>query len=78
MVNVWESTNAAAEARNFAAVWGLEGTILLDETGEYADLLGVHGVPFNLVVDASGLVRAAGVSTPRELEHAVDSLLAGD
>ena len=77
MVNIWESRNAAAEARTFADVWDLEGTILLDETGQYADLLGIHGVPFNLVVDSSGLVRAAGVSTPRELHQAVDSLLAG-
>jgi hypothetical protein len=76
MVNIWESVGAAAEARQFAAVWGLDGTILLDETGEYATRLGIRGVPFNLAVDSTGLVRAAGLTTPRELQEAVDSLLA--
>lgn len=76
MVNIWEGVGAAAEARQFAAVWGLEGTILLDEAGGYAAGLGVHGVPFNLAVDATGLVRAAGASTPGELRQVVDSLLA--
>lgn len=77
MINIWESANADAEARGFAAVWDLQGTILLDGTGEYAARLGIRGVPFNLVVDSTGLVRAAGVTTPRELNEAVDSLLAG-
>lgn len=76
MINIWESVDAATEARNFAAVWGLEGTILLDETGDYAARLGIRGVPSNLVVDSTGLVRAVGVSTPRELDDAVSSLLA--
>jgi hypothetical protein len=76
MINIWESIDAAAEARRFAAVWGLEGTVLLDETGQYAARLGVRGVPFNLAVDSTGLVRAAGLTTPRELQQAADSLLA--
>jgi hypothetical protein len=77
MVNIWESVGAAAEARQFAAVWGLEGTILLDEPGQYAAQLGIRGVPFNLAVDSAGLVRAAGLTTPRELQQAADMLLAG-
>ena len=77
MINVWESVDAASEARNFAAIWGLEGTMLLDETGEYAARLGIHGVPCNVVVDAQGLVRAVGMTTPEELNQAVSSLLAG-
>jgi hypothetical protein len=75
MVNICESVNAAKEASDFAAVWGLDGTILLDETGEYAAKLGIRGVPFNLAVDSSGLVRAAGISTPDELEQAVETLM---
>lgn len=75
MVNVWESIGAAAEARQFADVWGLQGTILLDEPGQYAAQLGVRGVPFNLIVDSTGMVRAAGLATPHELEQAVRSLL---
>ena len=76
MVNIWESVGAAAEARQFAAVWGLEGTVLLDEPGRYAAQLGIRGVPFNLAVDAAGVVRAAGLTTPGELRQAVESLLA--
>lgn len=76
MVNVWESVDAATEARHFAEVWGLEGTILLDETGGYAARLGIHGVPCNVVVDARGVVRSVGAATPGELSHAVGSLLA--
>ena len=76
MIYIWESVNAAAEARDFAAVWGLEGTILLDETGQYAARLGIRGVPCNLAVDSAGLVRAVGLTTPAELNQAADSLLA--
>jgi protein-disulfide isomerase len=71
MVNIWESRDAASEARHFAEIWDLQGTILLDETGEYAGALGIHGVPSNVVVDANGVVRAVGVATPAELEEAI-------
>lgn len=70
MINIWESTGAAREARDFAAIWDLRGTILLDETGQYAAALGIRGVPSNVVVDANGIVRAVGVATPAELEAA--------
>jgi len=76
MINIWESVDAAAEARGFAAVWGLQGTILLDETGRYADRLGIRGVPCNVAVDAAGMVRTVGAATPAELYRAADSLLA--
>ena len=56
-------------------MWGLKGTVLLDETGEYARSLGVRGVPTNLVVDADGTVRAFGVSRLEELYSAIDSML---
>ena len=69
---------AVGECPCKVAVWGLEGTILLDETGRYAARLGIRGVPSNVVVDSSGLVRAVGVTTPAELEDAVSSLLATD
>jgi hypothetical protein len=76
MINIWESVDAAAEARDFAAVWGLEGTILVDEPGQYAARLGIHGVPCNVVVDSGGVIRAVGAATPAELNEAVDALLA--
>jgi len=56
-------------------MWGLEGTILLDETAEYARSLGVRGVPTNLVVDVGGIVRAFGVSRLDELHAAIDAML---
>ncbi len=76
MINIWESVDAATEARGFARIWGLGGTILLDETGEYAARLGIRGVPSNVIVDSTGVVRAVGVTTPGELNEAVSSLLA--
>ncbi len=78
MINVWESVDAATEAANFAAVWGLEGTILLDQTGEYAARLGIRGVPCNVIVDAHGMVRTVGATTPGELEREIGALLAAD
>jgi predicted DsbA family dithiol-disulfide isomerase len=56
-------------------MWGLEGTVLLDESAEYARSLGVRGVPTNLVVDADGTVRAFGVSRLDELHRAIDRML---
>jgi predicted DsbA family dithiol-disulfide isomerase len=56
-------------------MWGLEGTVLLDETAEYARSLGVRGVPTNLVVDTDGTVRAFGVSRLDELHRAIDEML---
>jgi predicted DsbA family dithiol-disulfide isomerase len=56
-------------------MWGLKGTILLDETGDYARALGVRGVPTNVVVDVDGTVRAFGVSRLDELDRAVDDML---
>jgi hypothetical protein len=76
MINIWESVDAAAEARDFAAVWGLEGTVLLDQTGEYAARLGIRGVPCNVIVDARGMVRTVGATTPGELDREVGALLA--
>jgi len=46
----------------FVEMWGLKGTILLDETGDYARSLGVRCVPANVEVDERGIVRAFGVS----------------
>jgi protein-disulfide isomerase len=56
-------------------MWGLKGTVLLDETGEYARSLGVRGVPTNVVVDERGVVHAFGVSRLDELERAIDRML---
>ncbi len=75
---MWESVNARAEASNFAAIWSMDGTVLLDETGEYAARLGIRGVPTNVLVDSRGIVRGVGLTAPDELNAAVDALLADD
>ncbi|HET9721095.1 MAG TPA: hypothetical protein VFP55_13525 [Solirubrobacteraceae bacterium] len=63
LVDVWEGAGAAEEAAGYCSRWGLEGTVLLDETAEYARQLGVRGVPTNVFVDQAGVVRAFGAST---------------
>jgi hypothetical protein len=74
-VNVWEGTGAFAEARGFCDLWGLHGTVLVDEQGELADRLGIRGVPANVFVDADGTVTAVGAATPAELVSATRRLL---
>lgn len=59
----------------FVEMWGLKGTVLLDETGDYARSLGVRGVPTNVVVDADGIVQAFGVSRLEELHLSIDRML---
>jgi hypothetical protein len=78
MINVWENTDPRQEAADFAAVWDIGATVLLDGTGEYAARLGIRGVPTNVLVDASGIVRTVGGTTPAELHAAVGELLADD
>ncbi|MEV5707199.1 hypothetical protein [Actinoallomurus sp. NPDC052274] len=73
---MWESRDARREARHFAKVWGIEGTVLLDETGTYAARVGIRGVPTNVLVDERNIVRAVGVTAPADLHAAVDRLLA--
>jgi hypothetical protein len=56
-------------------MWGLKGTILLDETAEYARSLGVRGVPTNILVDSDGTIVGFGLVELGELYAAVDALL---
>jgi hypothetical protein len=74
-VNIWEGTGAYAEARGFCELWGIEGTVLVDERGELAELLGIRGVPASVFVDSDGTVTAAGAATPAELVAATRRLL---
>ena len=75
MVNVWESVEPATEARNFCNIYGVDGTVLVDETGEYAAALGIRGVPMNVFVDSDGTVCEVGATTPDELREAITRLL---
>ena len=74
-MDVWEGVDAFTEARTFCKLWGVEGTVLVDESGELVERLGIRGVPTNILVDSDGTVTCVGASTPRELEAAVRDLL---
>lgn len=74
-VNVWEGTGAYAEARGFCELWGVNGTVLVDERGELAGRLGIRGVPASVFVDSDGTVTAVGAATPAELVAATRQLL---
>lgn len=64
---MWEGKAASAEAQGFCDLWGVDGTVLLDEDGSVAEKLGVRGVPANVFVDSDGTVTAVGAATPGEL-----------
>lgn len=66
-VDVWEGSGAAEEASGYCLRWGIEATMLIEETGAYARALGVRGVPTNVFVDERGVVRCVGASTSDEL-----------
>lgn len=74
LVDVWEGDAARAEAARYRDMWGIEGTVLLDEDASYIRSLGVRGIPTNIVVDAGGVVRAVGASTPAQLADALRPL----
>ena len=51
MVNVWEHVDPRQEAMHFCKIHNIQGTVLIDATGEYITKLGIRGVPHNVVVD---------------------------
>jgi len=67
LVDIWEGQGAAEEAAGYCQRWGIEATVLLDETASYARTLGVRGVPTNVFIDAHGIVRGVGATTPEDL-----------
>ena len=75
LIDVWEGGDARRRVHDYCELWGIEGTVLLDEAGEYAKLLGVRGVPTNVLVDETGTVRAFGAGNPDELHARIEELL---
>lgn len=75
LIDVWEGGDSRQRAQEYCDRWGIQGTVLLDETGAYAKLLGVRGVPTNVLVDSGSTVRAFGVGNPDELYARLDRLL---
>jgi hypothetical protein len=74
LIDIWEGTDPKPDVDRFCEMWGINSTILLDETAEYAGALGIRGVPTNVLVDAEGTVVDVGLVRLDELETAVDRL----
>jgi hypothetical protein len=77
MINVWEGVGSEAEAAAFCDIWQIDGTVLVDEPGDYAGRIGVRGVPTNVFVD-NGIVTAVAGVTPAELSTEIRRLLGPD
>lgn len=77
MINVWEGPEASKEAARYCQMWGIEATVLLDETAAYARAVGVRGVPTNVFVDAAGVVSQVGSSTAHEMLREAQRLAPG-
>jgi Predicted dithiol-disulfide isomerase involved in polyketide biosynthesis len=78
MINVWEGVGSHAEAAAFCDMWGIHGTVLVDEPGDYVRALGIRGVPTNVFVDADGTVTAVGAVAPAQFEAEIRRLLGPD
>ena len=75
LIDIWEGSEPKPEVDRFCEMWGVDGTILLDESAEYAQQLGIRGVPTNVLVDADGTVVGVGLVRLEELYAAVDRLV---
>jgi hypothetical protein len=75
LVDIWEGTDPRPEVERFCELWGIEATILIDDTGAFAERLGIRGVPTNVLVDADGTIVEIGASELDALERGVDRLL---
>jgi predicted DsbA family dithiol-disulfide isomerase len=74
MINIWEGVGSEAEAAAFCDLWQIDGTVLVDEPGHYADQLGVRGVPMNVFID-DGLITGVTGPTPDDLATEIHRLL---
>jgi hypothetical protein len=74
-INLWEGTNAVDEASFYCDIWSVDGVVLLDETGDYAESLQIRGVPTNVLVDVDGTVTAVTGVRIAELEAEIGRLL---
>jgi hypothetical protein len=75
LIDIWEGTDPKPDVDRFCEMWGVDSTILLDETAEYAAALGIRGVPTNVLVDADGTIVDIGLVRLDELEAAIDRLV---
>jgi hypothetical protein len=75
LIDIWEGTDPKPDVDRFCEMWGVDSTILLDETAEYAAALGIRGVPTNVLVDADGTIVDIGLVRLDELDAAIDRLV---
>jgi len=75
LIDIWEGTDPRPDVDRFCEMWGVDSTILLDETAEYAAALGIRGVPTNVLVDADGTIVDIGLVRLDELDAAIDRLV---
>jgi len=75
LIDIWEGTDPKPDVDRFCEMWGIDSTILLDETAEYAAALGIRGVPTNVLVDADGTIVDVGLVRLDELDAAIDRLV---
>jgi hypothetical protein len=75
LIDIWEGTDPKPDVDRFCELWGVESTILLDDTAEYAAALGIRGVPTNVLVDADGTIVDVGLVRLDELDAAIDRLV---
>lgn len=75
LIDIWEGTDPKPDVDRFCEMWGVDSTILLDDTAEYAAALGIRGVPTNVLVDADGTIVDVGLVRLDELDAAIDRLV---
>ena len=75
LIDIWEGTDPKPDVDRFCEMWGVDSTILLDETADYAAALGIRGVPTNVLVDADGTIVDVGLVRLDELDAAIDRLV---
>ncbi len=74
-MDVFEHQDIAQYADHFRKVHNVEGTILLDDKEELFGILGLRGVPMNVVVDKKGIIRAVGMTSPDEVRATLTRLM---
>jgi hypothetical protein len=75
LISVWEGAQTRENVAAYCELWDIQGAVLLDESGAYARLLGIRGVPTNVLVKESGAVHAVGLSNPQALAVEIERLI---
>jgi len=74
-IAVYEHQDHVKHARHFCDIHGVKGTTLVDEDNAYSEVLGLRGVPMNVVMDKKGIIRAFGMTSPDEVRATLTQLM---